>query len=93
MADFLPNLLYSYLIQAQVSSSSSILSSHLEAHHHPIRNKFMAPLDFANYPKPEEGPDTGYVQRVDHNPVLRGIPLMLGGELYVCMRFSEVTSD
>ncbi|UKZ65180.1 uncharacterized protein TrAtP1_006375 [Trichoderma atroviride] len=42
----------------------------------------MAPLqNFANYPKPEEGPDTGYVQRVDHNPVLRGIPLMLGGEL------------
>lgn len=53
----------------------------------------MAPLNFANYPKPEEGPDTGYVQRVDHNPVLRGIPLMLGGELYVCMRFSEMTSN
>lgn len=43
----------------------------------------MAPVEnFANYPKAEEGPDTGYVQRVDHNPVLRGIPLVLGGELY-----------
>ncbi|KAH8121797.1 hypothetical protein ACSS6W_004948 [Trichoderma asperelloides] len=42
----------------------------------------MAPVEnFANYPKAEEGPDTGYVQRVDHNPVLRGIPLVLGGEL------------
>lgn len=43
----------------------------------------MAPLGgFANYPKPEEGPDTGYVQREDHNPVLRGIPLVIGSEMY-----------
>lgn len=54
----------------------------------------MAPLkNFANYPKAEEGPDTGYVQREDHNPVLRGIPLVIGGELYVCSGFSKTSLD
>jgi hypothetical protein len=44
----------------------------------------MAPPEsFANYPKVAELPDTGYIQRVDHNPVLRGIPLVIGAELYV----------
>ncbi|KAM0259975.1 hypothetical protein ACHAQJ_003068 [Trichoderma viride] len=42
----------------------------------------MAPLEsFTNYPKAVELPDTGYYQRVDHNPVLRGLPLVIGGEL------------
>ncbi|KAL6876731.1 amidase [Trichoderma novae-zelandiae] len=42
----------------------------------------MAPPEhFANYPDVVQGPDTGYDQRVDHNPVLRGLPLVLGAEL------------
>ncbi|KAK5992677.1 Fatty acid amide hydrolase-like protein [Cladobotryum mycophilum] len=41
----------------------------------------MAPPEkFANYPEPIEGPDTGYILREDHNPVLRGYPLVLAGE-------------
>lgn len=44
----------------------------------------MAPPDnFANYPDVIQGPDTGYDQRVDHNPVLRGLPLAVGAEMYV----------
>lgn len=39
----------------------------------------MAPPEsFANYPDVLEGPDTGYNQRIDHNPVLRGLPLVVG---------------
>ncbi|RFU75559.1 amidase [Trichoderma arundinaceum] len=42
----------------------------------------MAPPEsFANYPDVVEGPDTGYFQRIDHNPVLRGLPLVIGAEL------------
>lgn len=40
-------------------------------------------MSFADYPEPEEGPDTGYAPTVGSNPVLRGIPLLLGGNLYV----------
>ncbi|KAL7939482.1 amidase signature enzyme [Trichoderma chlorosporum] len=36
------------------------------------------PENFANYPDAIEGPDTGYYQRIDHNPVLRGLPLVVG---------------
>lgn len=43
----------------------------------------MAPHSFADYPEPIEGPDTGYEERVDSNPVLRGIPLAVGAALYV----------
>ncbi|KAL7811279.1 amidase [Trichoderma aethiopicum] len=39
------------------------------------------PGDFANYPDVVQGPDTGYDQRVDHNPVLRGLPLVVGAEI------------
>jgi hypothetical protein len=52
-----------------------------------------SPKNFANYPKPVEGPDTGYVQREDHNPVLRGIPLVIGGELYVHMKYAKMSVD
>lgn len=39
----------------------------------------MAPPEsFANYPDVLEGPDTGYNQRIDHNPILRGLPLVVG---------------
>ncbi|KAH6609210.1 amidase [Trichoderma cornu-damae] len=42
----------------------------------------MAPPEsFANYPEAVEGPDTGYAQRIDHNPVLRGLALVAGAEL------------
>ncbi|KAL7943098.1 amidase signature enzyme [Trichoderma barbatum] len=42
----------------------------------------MAPLEsFVNYPEVVEGPDTGYDQRVDHNPILRGLPLVVGAEI------------
>ncbi|KAK1247638.1 hypothetical protein MKX07_000526 [Trichoderma sp. CBMAI-0711] len=39
------------------------------------------PDNFANYPDVVQGPDTGYDQRVDHNPVLRGLPLTVGAEI------------
>ncbi|KAH7273552.1 hypothetical protein FSOLCH5_001559 [Fusarium solani] len=36
------------------------------------------PSDFADYPKPVEGPDVKYHRRVDNNPVFRGLPLAIG---------------
>ncbi|KOS18438.1 Fatty acid amide hydrolase [Escovopsis weberi] len=45
------------------------------------------PRNFANYPDPVEGPDTGYTEREDHNPVLRGLPLVLGASLISNVKF------
>lgn len=42
----------------------------------------MSPSSFANYPAPIEGPDTGFQKREDHNPSLRGIPLVIASEVY-----------
>ncbi|EHK25161.1 uncharacterized protein TRIVIDRAFT_32975 [Trichoderma virens Gv29-8] len=48
----------------------------------------MAPPEsFANYPDVLEGPDTGYHQRIDHNPVLRGLPLVLGAGIGIVSRY------
>jgi hypothetical protein len=44
----------------------------------------MSPFTlFANYPQPIEGPRTKYVVKEENNPVLRGIPLVIGASLCV----------
>ncbi|KAF5680790.1 amidase [Fusarium heterosporum] len=42
----------------------------------------MAPSDFADYPKPVETPAATYNPKVDNNPVLRGLPLVIGANLF-----------
>ncbi|KAM0192571.1 hypothetical protein ACHAPQ_004340 [Fusarium lateritium] len=42
----------------------------------------MAPSDFADYPKPVETPATTYNPKIDNNPVLRGLPLAIGANLF-----------
>ncbi|KAL6413544.1 hypothetical protein AUP68_03059 [Ilyonectria robusta] len=39
------------------------------------------PTAFADYPEPNEGPDTKYNPKIDQNPVLRGLPLVIGANL------------
>ncbi|KAF4978946.1 hypothetical protein FZEAL_4743 [Fusarium zealandicum] len=39
------------------------------------------PSDFADYPKPVEGPDVKYAPKVENNPVFRGLPLVLGASV------------
>lgn len=39
------------------------------------------PSDFINYPDPIEGPEAKYKSSPEDNPVLRGYPLLLGGNL------------
>ncbi|KAM0342078.1 hypothetical protein ACHAPU_009691 [Fusarium lateritium] len=41
----------------------------------------MAPSDFADYPKPIETPAATYNPKIDNNPVLRGLPLVIGANL------------
>lgn len=54
----------------------------------------MAPPEsFANYPDVVQGPDTGYARREEQNPVLRGLPLVIGAALYVCLQFHSDTSN
>ena len=40
------------------------------------------PTAFSGYPVPEEGPGVEYKFNVESLPVLRGLPLLLGGNLY-----------
>lgn len=39
------------------------------------------PPTFADYPRPIEGPEAKYHATPGHNPVLRGYPLLLAGNL------------
>lgn len=41
----------------------------------------MAPSDFADYPKPVEGPSVNYDPKVEANPVLRGLSLVAGANM------------
>lgn len=38
---------------------------------------------FYGYPAPKQGPETAYVKKLASNPVLRGIPLVIAGYLWV----------
>ena len=40
-------------------------------------------ITWIDYPKAEEGPNQPFVHTEEKNPVLRGIPLVLGSRLYV----------
>lgn len=39
------------------------------------------PTDFADYPVPKKGPEAKYSSTPEHNPALRGIPLLIGANL------------
>lgn len=46
-------------------------------------NKLNPPADFLGYPTPQEYTAHPYVPRTSENPVLRGLPLVIGSEAYV----------
>jgi hypothetical protein len=48
---------------------------------------------YFGYPKAVKGPDVPYSKKEDSNPVFSGIPLVLGGWLYVTFSLSISTSS